>query len=103
MVSLEFVFDEEKVKMAGYTTDDLLEPMRKHAAKYGIAEERYGYFTMDGKNAMAALSIYVMDTYRKNSGLIDYLTKFELTVGNEVDDCLYGFTKWKNRKMTKYA
>lgn len=98
MVSLEFVFDEEKVRMSGYTTDDLLEPMRKHAAKYGITEERYGFFTMDGKNAMAALSMYVMDTYRKNQGLMDYLTKFELIIGNEVDDCLKGFVRWKNRK-----
>ena len=88
MVSLEFCFDEDKVRMMGYTTDDLLEPMRKHAKKYGITEERYGYFTMDGENALASIGLYVVDIPEKDIGLLDYLTKLELVVGDEVDNCL---------------
>ncbi|MBQ8913666.1 MAG: hypothetical protein IJ054_06450 [Lachnospiraceae bacterium] len=98
MVSLEFVFDEEKVRMAGYTTDDLLEPMRKHAAKYGIREERYGYFTMDGENALAAIGMYVMDVSRNNIALLDYMTKFEMVVGNEIDDCIKDIKRWQSKR-----
>lgn len=98
MVSLEFGFDEEKVRMMGYTTDDLLEPMRKHAEKYGITEERYGYFSMDGENALAAIGMYVIYVSRNNLGLLDYLTKFEKVVDGEVDDCISDIKRWKCKR-----
>ncbi len=98
MVSLEFCFDEDKVRSMGYTTDDLLESMRKHAAKYGIKEERYGFFTMDGENALAAIGMYVIDISRNNLALLDYLTKLEMIVGDEVDDCIKDIKRWQNKR-----
>ena len=62
--------------------------MRKHAAKYGITEERYGYFTMDGENALASIGLYVIDISKKNIGLLDYLFKLEFVVDDEVIDCI---------------
>ena len=38
MVTLSFVFDDAEVDSSGYTRDELLEPMREHAKKYGITE-----------------------------------------------------------------
>lgn len=93
MVSLEFCFDEDKVRMMGYTTDDLLEPMRKHAKKYGITEERYGYFTMDGENALTAIMLYVLDMSKKNREMLDYLIKLELNVDGDVEDLIYEINK----------
>ena len=38
MVSLTFVFNEERVAAAGKTVDELLQPMRDWAAQKGIQE-----------------------------------------------------------------
>ena len=103
MVSLEFRFDEEKVRMAGYTTDDLLEPMRKHASKYGITEERYGYFTIDGENALTSIMLYVLDMSKNNRKMLDYLTKFELDVDGEIEDLAYEINKKYNVGNICYA
>ncbi len=34
MVSLKFVFNQEKLQKAGKTEDEMLTPMREHATKY---------------------------------------------------------------------
>ena len=38
MVTLRFVFNQDKLKQAGKTEDEMLAPMRDHAKKYEIAE-----------------------------------------------------------------
>lgn len=38
MVTLKFVFNQEKLKQARKTEEELLQPMREHAKKYEIAE-----------------------------------------------------------------
>ena len=52
MVTLTFDFNKEKVERDGFTTDELLQPMREHAKKWGISEPEYGFFAMDGENAL---------------------------------------------------
>lgn len=59
MVTLTFDLDYEKMKQDEITEDDMLHPMREQAKKYGIEEIRKGVFTMDGKDALTSIMIYV--------------------------------------------
>ncbi len=44
MVTLEFVFNKEKMNTDGLTTDELLAPMREYADKWNIDEPREVFF-----------------------------------------------------------
>ncbi len=59
MVTLTFVFDKDNVEKAGYTEDELLQPMRAHAQKYHIPETQYGVFSKDGEHALAELTMFI--------------------------------------------
>lgn len=84
MVTLTFDFNIDKVWEAGYTTDDLLAPMREHAKRYGIEEVEYGVFAKDGINALAAIGKYVVSV---PSDFIDYLDSWILNVNGNIEDC----------------
>lgn len=84
MVTLTFKFNEEKVREAGYTTDELLAPMRKHAEKYGIDEVEYGVFAKDGINALAIMELYIVNV---SVEYLDYLDKWILNTNGEVEEC----------------
>ena len=99
MVTLTFKFNEEKVCEAGYTTDELLAPIREHALKYGIEEAEYGVFTKDGINALAAIGKYVVNV---SPAFLDYLDKWTLNVNGEEEDCIEELKKVQVIKQ-KYA
>lgn len=86
--SLTFDFNREKVERDGFTTDDLLKPMREHAKKYGIDEPKYGVFTMDGENAMCSIGLFVIDITKRNHAYISYLDKWLFNVCGKVEDCV---------------
>ncbi|MGN0152301.1 MAG: hypothetical protein ACI39Q_07495 [Wujia sp.] len=84
MVKLTFKFNEDKVHEAGYTTDELLEPMREHAEKYGIDEVEYGVFAKDGIYALGAIERYVVNVSRE---FLDYLDTWIMDEDGEIEDC----------------
>ena len=84
MVTLTFDFNIDKVWEAGYTTDDLLAPMREHAKKYGIEEVEYGVFAKDGINALAAMELYIVHASNK---YLDFLDKWILNTNGSIEDC----------------
>ena len=88
MVTLEFVFNKEKMNADGLTTDELLAPMREYAVKWNIDEPREGFFQKDGENALCDLCMFVAKYPRKDFKFITYLDKWTLDSGDEVDDCI---------------
>lgn len=87
-VSLTFDFNKEKVERDGFTTDDLLKPMREHAKKYGIDEPKYGVFTMTGEHAMCRIGMFVADITDINHAYISYLNTWLFDVCGDVEDCV---------------
>lgn len=88
MTTLKFVFDKEKVAAAGTTEDALLAPMREHAAKYGIDEPEYGFFTKDGEDAMCVITMFVADYTLQDLKYVSYLKEWTLNVDGDVEDCI---------------
>ena len=76
MVTLTFDLDYEKMKQDGITEDDMLHPMREHAKKYGIEEISNGVFTMDGKDALTSIMIYVTKKTDEDHDYIKYLKMY---------------------------
>lgn len=94
MTTLKFVFDKEKVESAGKTEDELLAPMREHAAKYGIDEPEYGFFTKDGEDAMCVITMAVPMIVENDPDYINYLKKWPLNVDGDNEDCIDSSVRW---------
>ena len=85
MVTLTFKFNEEKVREAGYTTDELLAPMREHSKQYDIDEVEYGVFVKDGIYALGAMERYIV---RLLPDFLDCLDELILNVNGNEEDCI---------------
>lgn len=85
MVTLTFKFKEDRVREAGYTTDELLTPMREHSAKYGIDEIEYGVFAKDGMSALGAIGKYIANVPMY---FLDYMSELTLNVDGDKEDCI---------------
>lgn len=94
MVTLTFVFDEEKVAKAGMTTDELLIPMREHAKKYNIDETAYGVFAKDGEDALCSLDMALPIIVENNPRYINFLKEWTLNVDGEEEDCIQSSRRW---------
>lgn len=94
MTTLRFVFDKEKVAAAGKTEDELLAPMREHAAKYGIDEPEHGVFTKDGEDAMCVITMAVPMIVENDPGYINFLSKWPLNVDGDDEDCIESSVRW---------
>ena len=94
MVTLKFVFNQEKLKQAGKTEEELLQPMREHAKKYDIAEPEHGFFVKDGKDAMCVIGMAVPDITDADPHYIDYMDEWTFDVDGEVEDCIEETKKW---------
>lgn len=98
MVTLTFEFDKNKVKEAGYTEEELLQPMREHAKKYGIEEKKYGVFSKDGEDALCVLTMFVSQITRKDRSYVNYFKYWTLDVDGEKEDCILETLKWYRKK-----
>mgnify|MGYP007068184395 CR=1 FL=1 len=78
MVTLSFVFNDEKVKVSSQTRDELLEPMREHAKKYGITETGYGEY------ALGAIGRYAVHMSEEFMSCFDEIL---LDVNGNIEDC----------------
>jgi len=94
MVTLKFVFNKEKTALSGKTEEELLQPMREHAKKYGIDEIKYGVFAKNGEHALASLTKFIPEIIRKEPGYMDCLSEWTLNVNGEEEDCIEESRKW---------
>ena len=94
MVTLKFVFNQEKLKQAGKTEEELLQPMREHAKKYDIAEPEHGFFAKDGEDAMCVIGMFIPEITRKDVHYLDYLDEWTFDIDGEVEDCIEKTKKW---------
>lgn len=94
MTTLRFVFDKEKVAAAGKTEDELLAPMREHAAKYDIDEPEPGFFTKDGEDAMCVITMAVPMIVENDPDYINYLEIWPLNVDGDDEDCIVSSVQW---------
>lgn len=94
MITLTFVFNKDKVEKAGYTENELLQPMREHAQKYGISEPEYGVFSKDGEDALAELTMFIPRITREIPEYIDLLDEWTLDVNGEREDCIKETREW---------
>ncbi|MCM1499276.1 MAG: hypothetical protein NC124_12490 [Clostridium sp.] len=98
MVTLTFEFNKDKIAKAGYTEDELLQPMREHAHKYGISEVKNGVFSKDGEYALCAIGMFVTGITRSNFKYISYFDHWTLDVDGEEEDCIVETKKWYQKK-----
>lgn len=94
MVTLTFVFNQEKVASAGSTEEELLRPMREHAKKYGISEEKNGVFSKDGENAFCVLTMIIPKLAKSNVKILNLLEQWTLNVDGEEEDCIQPSLDW---------
>ena len=88
MTTLEFVFNQDKIKSKGLSEDELLAPMREFAVKWDIEEPRVGFFQKDGENALCDFCMFVMDYPLKDKEFVTYLDAWTLDADGELDDCI---------------
>lgn len=94
MTSLTFVFDKDKIKEAGYTEDELLQPMREHAKKYNILETEKGVFYKEGEDAMCVVTMFIPQIIKQIPYYLDFLAKWTLNVDGEKEDCIKETMEW---------
>lgn len=94
MVTLTFVFNQEKVASTGSTEDELLRPMREHAKKYDISEEEYGVFSKDGEDAFCVLTMIIPKLAKSNVKILNLLDEWTLNVDGEEEDCIQESLEW---------
>lgn len=98
MVTLTFVFDQNKIAAAGLTEDELLKPMREYARNNDISEDKQGVFTKDGSDALCLLTMFVTRITRKYLDYVSYFENWTLDVDGEVEDCISETLKWYKKK-----
>lgn len=94
MTTLTFVFNKDKIREAGYTEDELLQPMREHAKKYEILETEKGVFSKEGEDAMCVVSMFVPKIIKRIPYYMNFLTKWTLDVDGEKEDCIKETKEW---------
>lgn len=94
MVTLTFVFDNEKVISSGNTEEELLRPMREHAEKYDIQEKENGVFSKDGEDAFCLLTMIIPKLAKQNVKILGLLEKWTLNVDGEEEDCIQPSLDW---------
>ena len=103
MVTLKFVFNQEKLKQAGKTEEELLQPMREHAKKYDIAEPEHGFFVKDGEDAMCVIGMFIPEITRKDVHYLDYLDEWTFDIDGEVEDCIKESRDWISHHERRYV
>lgn len=88
MVTLKFVFNQEKLEKIGKTEEEMLTSMREYAKLHHIDEIEHGLFAKDGEHAMCILFNYVPDTAEKDAHFLDLLDELTLDVDGEKEDCI---------------
>ncbi|MBQ2276735.1 MAG: hypothetical protein U0L23_01925 [Lachnospiraceae bacterium] len=96
MVTLTFVFNQDKLKNSGYTEDELLHPMREHAKKYDISEKQSGVFSKEGKDALCVVSMFIPQITKQYTWYVNLMDKWTLDVDGEVEDCIQTTHRWVN-------
>lgn len=99
--TLTFHFDMEAVEKAGFTTDELLEDMRRYAKECEIDEIEYGVFEKIGIHGLAMLMGYVVRKEHAEPEFINYLTSWIFNTGGNIEDCKESILKSREREKRK--
>lgn len=99
--TLTFNFDEEAVKKARLTTDELLEDMRSYAKECGITEVEYGVFEKIGIDGMAMLLGYAVRKDDAEPEFINYLTSWIADINGTIEDCKAEILEIREREKSK--
>lgn len=103
MVTLTFVFNNEKIASSGNTEDELLRPMREHAEKYGISENKNGVFSKEGEDALCVISMFIPRITKKYPWYVNLMDEWTLDVDGEKEDCIQVTHRWVKESNTKVA
>lgn len=95
--TLEFNFNQEAVKMAGLTTDELLEDMRRYAKECEVEEIAYGVFSKSGDDALAILMGYVVRKNDDEPDFVNYLDSWIADVEGNIEDCKKSIERHRNK------
>lgn len=96
--TLTFDFNEEAVKSAGLTTDELLADMRRYAQECEIDEIAYGVFEKKGKDAMAMLIGYTVRKAKAEPDFVNYLNSWIADVDGNIEDCKVSIEEIRNKR-----
>ena len=86
MVRVSFKFSAEKVKAAGRTEEELLEPFREKLKPYGVQEVSPGVFQKEGKDGLVVLD-FPLDHIEENLFYLQLLDEWILDIDGDVEDC----------------
>lgn len=94
MGKLTFIFNDEKLKLAGKTEDELLKPMRVYSKDNGIKETSKGVFELNNDSAFALLGGFVADITDEDRSYVTFLDKWTLEINGTTDDCIEDTLEW---------
>lgn len=103
MTTLTFVFNKDKIREAGYTEDELLQPMRKHAKKYEILETEKGVFSKEGEDAMCVVGMLIPKIADENPEYINLLDEWTFNVDGDIEDCIKETREWFEEHKPRMA
>lgn len=99
--TLTFNFNEEAVKAAGLTTDELLEDMRNYAKECEITETAYGMFEKRGEHGMAMLLGYAVRKNKAEPDYINYLDSWIADIDGTIEDCKAEILEIREREKAR--
>ena len=98
MVTLTFFFNEKALIEKNLTKDELLVEIRQYSQQYDITEKSIGCFEKDGENAMCLLLKIALKLLKGSKKYIDCLSKLELDVDGQKEDCIESVRRWYRQK-----
>ena len=102
MATLKFVFNEEKVKAAGKTVDELMKPIREKLRSEGAEEIDPLVFSKTGKNSITTFTILVVKLTEVDHTFINLLDEWTLDAEGEIEDCIKETQRWYDEKGIQY-
>ena len=94
MGKLTFVFNNEKLRSAGKTEDEMLQPMRVYSRDNGIKETSNWVFELNSDSAFALLGGFVADITDEDRSFVTFLEKWTLEINGTTDDCIQDTLEW---------
>lgn len=88
MEKLKFVFNEERVKEAGRSIEDIMKPIREHLFSFGIEERSEGEFVMEGSDTESIFTTLILELTEKDYEFVNLLDSWILEDDFESEDVI---------------
>lgn len=102
MATLTFDFDEKRVQEAGYTLEQIMDPIRKWMKEHKIQEVAQCKFEASDDKAIILTSL-VVEITKRNHDFINLLKSWILEDEGETEDCIAETKKWYRKKGIPFA